>query len=221
MLRGVLLDVDGTLLDTERLFMDAWLRAGREMGYPISYEQVLFFHGKGQIENGITFREWFGKDADYEGTRELRQKYVEERIALEGVPVKPGLHEFLKKMKALKIKIALATGTIRAEGEPRWRSAGLIPYADASVCGDEVKHNKPNPEIFLKAAELIGISPGECMVLEDSHAGLRAGRGAGCTTCMIPDMEPATEEIHRKYADYVCDSLSEAAAIIEKISASL
>lgn len=216
MLKGVLLDVDGTLLDTERLFMDGWLRAARELHYPLRYEQVLFFHGKGVHENGVTFRKWFGADADYESTRALRQNYVEERIAAEGVPTKPGLFVFLDYLREKGLKIALATGTVRQEAAPRWEKAGLLPYVDASVCGDEVTHNKPDPEIFLRAASLLGVPPQDCIVFEDSPAGLAAGRAAGCRTCMIPDMEPATEKLRETLADYVCDSLSAAAEMLEK-----
>lgn len=213
MLKAVLLDVDGTLFDTEQLFMKGWLRASREKGYPMSYEQVLFFHGKGQKENGESFRAWFGADADYWGVRALRQAYVEEMIARDGVPVKPGLFEFLDFCRESGLKIALATGTMRKEGEPRWEKAGILPYIDASVCGDEVSKNKPNPEIFLTAAEKLGVESRDCMVFEDSHAGLRAGRAAGCKTCMIPDMEPLTEDI-RGEIDAACGSLLEAIEIL-------
>ncbi len=214
MLKAVLLDVDGTLFDTERLFMDGWLRASREFGYPMTYEQILFFHGKGQKENEASFLEWFGENADYWAVRALRQKYVEEMIAKDGVPLKPGLFEFLNFLKQQNIKIALATGTIRKEGLPRWEKSGLLPYIDASVCGDEVSHNKPDPEIFLKAAEKLSVAPEDCLVFEDSQAGLLAGHRAGCKVCLIPDMEEASEDIRKEAVDYVCSSLLEAIDLI-------
>ncbi len=210
MLKAVLLDVDGTLFDTERLFTDGWLRAAKEKGYPMTVEHAISFHGKGQKVNGQAFCGWFGEDADYWGTRALRQKYVEAEIARHGVPIKEGLFAFLDFLKENDIKIALATGTVRPEAQPRWEKAGIMKYVDASVCGDEVINNKPDPEIFLKAAEKLGVDPHDCAVLEDSDSGLHAAREAGAYVIMVPDMDPVTEELKNGIVDAVCPSLTDA-----------
>ncbi len=207
MLQAVLLDVDGTLFDTERLFMRGWLKASKEKGYPLTEEQTIQFHGRGQKRNGEAFKEWFGEDADYWGTRALRQKYVEEEIAKNGVPVKPGLYEFMEFLTENKIKIALATGTVRPEAQPRWIKADIMKYVDASICGDEVENNKPDPEIFLKAAEKLGVDPRNCAVLEDSVSGLYAAKAAGAHVIMVPDMDPPTDELRENVVDVVCPSL--------------
>ncbi len=217
MFKAALLDVDGTLFDTERLFMMGWKRAGEEMGYPLTEEQLITFHGRGQIRNGEAFREWFGEDADYWGTRALRQKYVNEYIAEHGVPLKPGLFPFLNYLKQQNLKIVLATGTVRCEAYPRWVSSGIIEYIDASICGDEVEKNKPDPDIFLKAAALADADPSECIVFEDSDNGLRASKSAGCYTVMVPDMDPVTEELKASIVDQVCPSLIDAVEMMKTL----
>ncbi len=216
MLKAVLLDVDGTLFDTERLFMDGWLRAANEKGYPMTPEHTIQFHGRGQQRNGIAFREWFGEDADYWGTRALRQKYVEEHIAEHGVPLKPGLFEFLKFLKGNGLKVVLATGTVRPEAQPRWEKSGILRYVDASICGDEVTENKPDPEIFLKAAALVDVDPKDCIVFEDSDSGLHAARSAGCFVTMVPDLDPVTDELLDGIVDRVCPSLTDAIEMMKE-----
>lgn len=217
MIRAAILDVDGTLFDTERLFMEGWLLAGSRMGYPLTKEMINCFHGRGQLENEKTFYKWFGPDADYWGARKIRIEYVNNKIAEHGVPTKPGLFEFLKSLKEQGIRIALATGTIRAEAQPRWEKAGLSSYIEASVCGDEVTENKPNPEIFLRAASLLQTPPSECVVVEDSTAGLFAAKNAGATAIMVPDLEEPTEEL-RRICDRIVPNLSAASMAIREIN---
>ncbi|MDO4616053.1 MAG: HAD family phosphatase [Lachnospiraceae bacterium] len=207
MLQAALIDVDGTLFDTERLFLQAWLHAGSAKGYPITEAHLLQFHGRGHTENCRSFQEWFGDDADYWGSRKIFEEYVERTIAEAGVPLKPGLHEFLDFLQKNGITIILATGTERSEAEPRWKAAEIDRYIQGSICGDEIENSKPNPEIFLRAAALAGAAPSECIVFEDSVNGLRAARSAGCYTVMVPDLDPVTDELRQTIADEVCHSL--------------
>ncbi len=202
MLEAALLDVDGTLFDTERIYAKGWEAAAKELHVPLTKEQIISFHGKGQIANSKAFQEWFGDTADYWALRKRRVEYVEKWIDKHGVPKKPGLMEFLNFLKKNQIKIVLATGTRRAEAEPRWKKGGIVPYIDASVCGDEVEKNKPDPEIFLKAASLVHADPKNCIVFEDSISGLEGGKAAGCHVYMVPDMDPPTER-----AGKICDRI--------------
>lgn len=216
MVKAALLDVDGTLFDTERLFMEGWKRAGKVKGYPLTDEQIIAFHGRGQQRNGVAFCEWFGEDADYWGTRALRLEYVEQEIAKHGVPLKTGLFEFLKFLKANGITVVLATGTVRSEAEPRWQKAGIMDYVDASVCGDEVTLNKPHPEIFQKAAALANADPADCIVFEDSDNGLRAAKAAGAFVVMVPDLDPVTDDLRKDVVDRICPTLLDAVEMMKE-----
>lgn len=206
MIRAVLMDMDGTLFDTEHLSTLGWLKAGREMGYPMTKEQIWSFRGRGRDANCELFRSWFGPDAPYWAVRQIRTDYVEHWIADHGVPLKPGLYDMLEYFQKAGLKTCLATGTAREAASGYWAKTRVLDYLDATLCGDEVTHTKPDPEMFLRAAGLVQTSPEECIVLEDSPNGAEAARRAGCHLIVIPDETPATPAME-KAADYVADSL--------------
>lgn len=202
MLEAALLDVDGTLFNTERLFAIGWQIAAHKKNVPLTMEQIISFHGKGHNANSIAFHSWFGDTADYWELRQIRKDYVNHWIKDYGIPKKPGLMEFLDFLKQNRIRIVLATGTDRFEAQPRWEKAGIASYLAGAVCGDEVEKNKPDPEIFLKAAAIAHADPKNCIVFEDSISGLEAGKAAGCHVYMVPDMDPPTER-----AKEICDRI--------------
>lgn len=206
MIRAVLMDMDGTLFDTEHLSTQGWLKAGRQMGYPMTKEQIWSFRGRGRDANCELFRRWFGPDAPYWAVRQVRTEYVEDWIAQHGVPLKPGLYEMLEYFKESGLKTCLATGTAREAASGYWAKTKVLEYLDATLCGDEVVHTKPDPEMFLTAAKLVQTPPEECIVLEDSPNGAEAAKRAGCHLIVIPDETPATPAMEDA-ADYVADSL--------------
>lgn len=206
MIRAVLMDMDGTLFDTEHLSTQGWLKAGRQMGYPMTKEQIWSFRGRGRDANCELFRRWFGPDAPYWAVRQVRTDYVEDWIARHGVPLKPGLYEMLEYFKESGLKTCLATGTTREAASGYWAKTKVLEYLDATLCGDEVVHTKPDPEMFLTAAKLVQTPPEECIVLEDSPNGAEAAKRAGCHLIVIPDETPATPAMEDA-ADYVADSL--------------
>ena len=103
----------------------------------------------------------------------------------------------MKFLEENDVKKVVATSTARKKAEFMLENAGILDRFDFLVCGDEVKKGKPNPEIFLKAAEIAGVDPKNCMVLEDSHNGLRAANSAGMLPVMIPDLLEINEEIEK------------------------
>ena len=117
----------------------------------------------------------------------------------------PGLLPLLEELKARGIPAALATSTTRPTAWGYLTRAGVKDYFAASVCGGEVERPKPNPDVFLKAAGLLGLDPGTCMVLEDSPNGIRAGAAAGCKAVMVPDLMEPTGELRALAAAIVPD----------------
>lgn len=206
MIHAVLMDMDGTLFDTEHLSTLGWLKAGRETGYPMTREQIWSFRGRGRDANCELFQSWFGPDAPYWEVRKVRTDYVEQWIAKNGVPLKPGLYEMLAYFKKAGLKTCLATGTARDAASGYWVKTKVLDYMDATLCGDEVTHTKPHPEMFLRAAKLVQTPPNECIVLEDSPNGSEAARRAGCHLIVIPDETPATPAM-KDAADYVAKDL--------------
>ena len=206
MIKAVLMDMDGTMFDTERLSTEGWLKAGRETGYEMTKEQIWDFRGRSRMENCALFHSWFGPDAPYWELREIRTKYLEDYLDEHGVPYKPGLRELLVYLKEAGIRTCIATGTAREAASGYWAKCDVLNYVDATLCGDQVVHAKPHPEMFLRAAELLDTPPEECLVLEDSPNGATSAKAAGCHLVIIPDETPATDEMRRQ-ADHVVDTL--------------
>ena len=133
-----------------------------------------------------------------------------------GLPKRPGLDELLEELARRDLPAVLATSTGRATALRYLELARVNRYFKGAVCGDEVEHGKPAPDIFLRAAALAGAAPGQCMVLEDSPNGLRAGAAAGCRAVMVPDLDPATPEL-AALAAAVVPSLREAIPLLDTL----
>lgn len=190
MLQGVLFDMDGLMFDTERLGREGWLHAAARLGIVIPEQVVSDMRGTGVDQ----CRELFNRSIPgglYDKAHELRLSYAEEQIERHGVPVKPGLGELLEYLRQESIPAVLATSTPRDRAERYLEQAGVREDFTAAVCGPEVEHPKPAPDIFLAAVAAIGADPARCVVLEDSPNGLRAARAAGCRTVVVPDLTPA------------------------------
>lgn len=198
MAAGILFDMDGVLFDTERLAQKGWQLAAEQLGIPVSEDFLSHLRGTNVADSRALYKSWFGRD-DYDEARAIRVAYADQVIAREGVPVKPGVHALLEELRRRDIPAALASGTARDRAMGYLRSAGIDKYFASAVCGDEVLHAKPEPDIFLRAARSLGLDPRRCMVIEDSPNGIRAGHAAGCFTVMVPDLNPPTPELAQLY----------------------
>jgi HAD superfamily hydrolase (TIGR01509 family) len=211
--KAVIFDMDGLLLDTERPIKDLWLRAARGRGWEIRPETVLRTTG---VDEGSTRRimaEEYGPDFPYEEIRGDLSRLIREIIEREGIAWRPGLPVILEKLDTLTIPCGLATSTKRATALWKLEKAGLAGRFGVIVCGDEVERGKPAPDIFLRAAGLLGAAPGDCLGLEDSPAGLRALAAAGIPSIFIKDMVEAPAEVLATVWRR-CKDLAEAASLI-------
>ena len=209
MIKAALFDMDGTIFDTERIYTEGWMEGARMYGYPLTEEMLVEFHGRSKEQNGEVFCRLFGPDAKYQEVRRIRRSYIEKTLAEKGVPVKPGLREIFSVLRERGILIGIATASLRERAERMWAETGITEYIDFSVCGDEVKACKPEPDIFLASAAQCGVLPSECLVFEDAANGIRAARRAGCHPVLIPDTEPVTDEM-RELAEQIFPSLLDA-----------
>ena len=210
--RTVIFDMDGTLLDTERLFIDVWM--DMEDDPPPQLEQVLHdVIGTNEVSTKRHFAEVLGEDYPYEARRaRLRQIFAQIREA-GALPVKPGAKECVKALYRAGFRLALATSTSRAIAEAEMKAVGFYDYFDVIVCGDDITRSKPDPEIFLKAAALLETPPGACLVLEDSANGIRAAHAAGMRPILVPDLKAPDGEL-RALSERICPDLSAACAYI-------
>ncbi len=205
---AVILDMDGLMFDTERLARDAWRCAMAEHGYALADEAYLTAVGR-TVEGACSvFVDALGPDVPIAEIEAAKARYLRDMLE-PGPPLKPGLLTFLDGLDALRLPLAVASATARAEVERRLASVGLLDRFGAVVGGDEVASGKPAPDLFLLAAERLAARPADCVVFEDSEAGVHAAAAAGMAVVVVPDLvEPSPSA--RAVARAVVPSLAEA-----------
>ena len=141
--------------------------------------------------------EHYGLDYPFEEIRARARELWDQYLLDHPVPVKPGLFPLLEYLDRQDIPAAVATSTARDQALKLLDKAGIAPYLTAMVFGDMVERSKPEPDIFLRAAELLGAPPRCCMVLEDSPNGIRAAHRAGMLPVMVPDLVQPDQELQK------------------------
>ncbi len=211
---AVIFDLDGVIVDTEPVSRDGWRYALKKMG--LELEDRMFFKLVGLTAKGMekVFRQEYGNGFSYEQAKWLRHEYVKEHVKKNGIKIKPGVPELLDFLDNRKIKRAIATSTNREFTEHKMIRAGIRDRFETIVCGDEIENGKPEPDIFLKAAEKLAVTPEKCLVIEDSENGIRAAHAAGINVIMVPDLKGPTEEI-LKLVCKVYPSLYEVKTLLE------
>src|ERR1700690_118327 len=197
---AVIFDMDGLMFDTERIGFEAFCRVTRMHGYePEDFFMDLI--GKTVPDADRAMKEAFGPDFPIATVRADRTRLISELRRKSGIPIKAGLIELLKYLKTRDLPLGIASSSTREIVEENLRHAGIRDDFQVIVCGDEIMHGKPDPEIYLKTADRLSIDPSRCIVLEDSLLGIAAAHSAGMISVMIPDMQAptatATQMAHR------------------------
>ena len=217
---NVIFDMDGVIFDTERLYLECIRPAAEKYGLAGFDEVAHACIGRTDVETKKLMRKAFGEDAPLEAVEQEAFKVFQKRYEEDGLPVKDGAVELLEYLKRAGARIAIGSSTAHDVVEMELRDAGLLQYFDALACGDMVEHSKPEPDVFLLAAEMLLGSEGQaapgslqesiadCIIIEDSFNGVIAARRAGATVFMVPDLLEPTEEI-RAMEDKVFGSLIE------------
>jgi HAD superfamily hydrolase (TIGR01509 family) len=214
--RAVIFDMDGLMLDTERIAMITCKRAAEDFGYVIADEIYVQVIGRTVEDTCQIFCGALGADFPFYDIRKRRLDYTEEYIHRYGLPRKPGLIEVLELLQSCSVRKAVATSTGREEACARLRATDLCHGFDAIVGGDEVVHGKPAPDLFLLAAERLKITPTECIVPEDSEAGIHAARAAGTTPILVPNLKQPSDAV-KALAYRIYPSLHEVRALFSNL----
>ncbi|MDD7388544.1 MAG: HAD-IA family hydrolase [Lachnospiraceae bacterium] len=216
-IRGVLFDMDGLILDTEKLYTRFWQEAAHCLGYPMTKEQALGMRSMNHMEGEARMKSYFGPDTPYREIRSKRIELMDAFVEKEGVYLKPGIHELLDYLKKRGIKTAIATSSPMDRTVKYLSSVHMEKSFDAIVTAYMVEKGKPEPDIYLHAARVLDLEPGDCLALEDSPSGLTAAYRAGCLPVMIPDQDQPSKET-RKLLFAKADRLDLIPQLIEEIS---
>ena len=204
----VIFDMDGTMLDTEPVALEGIFHAGRELGVEIKREIGESLMGKSTAHSREILRKNYGEGFDIEKAFEFYFAYVTDYYKKNEILLKPGIFELLDTLDELKIKKCVATSTVKNLATKKLTETNLIQRFETITGGDEVENSKPFPDIFLKAAASCGVPPQDCLVIEDTEAGILGATAAGIPVIAVPDIAPLTKEIRAK-AFAVCTDLFE------------
>lgn len=217
MVSGIIFDMDGILIDSERQSNEGWLWAAGQLGVDMPMWLIDSFKGAPAELCCKFFDDYYNGVIDYWEAKELRTQHVYKIRETEGIPVKKGVKDIFEYIRNNGLKCAVATSTRRESAEKTLHEIGVWDYLDAVVYGDEVEHGKPEPDIFLRAAKAIGVNPSEAVVVEDSINGIKAGYAAGMRVVHIPDTIAIDDDI-RKLTYMVCDDLNGLIDVVESIN---
>lgn len=218
MVKTVIFDVDGTLLDSEKIYMGAWVKVGGEYGYTIPQEALLGTRAVSSPVAEQVFKKYCGEDFPYEQILMARKGWIEEMFETTPpeVLVFPHVAQILQWLKDKGYTIAAASSTPFEKTCKHLRHAGLYDFFDAIVCGDMVEHGKPAPDIFLKAAQLTNTEPADCMVVGDTPADVLGASAANIPVVLIPDQVPANEQT-TALSRYILENISQLPEILHTI----
>ena len=188
--KAVIFDQDGLMFDTERLSVQAWNAVGEKYGIKVTEEFFDYLKGSDRARTMEMMKSAFGADFPCEKFLEEKRAYSYRQIEEHGVPIKKGLRELLIYLKEHGCKTR----------------TGIDHFFDTYTYGEMVSHAKPDPEIFLLAAKMLGEKPEKCLVLEDSFNGVEAGLSGGFLTVMVPDLSFPGPELKRRLTAE-CESL--------------
>ncbi len=192
---AAIFDMDGLLLDTERVCLRVFEQACQTVGVPFLREVYLSVIGcnAAGIEQGL--KAGYGPDLDYSRLHKEWRKGYDAVVKHHPIPVKEGVIELLEWLKQHNIPTAVATSTQKEVATIKLRLANLDHYFDSLTTGCEVVNGKPDPEIYLLAAQRLSVDPQQCLAFEDSNNGVRSAIAAKMHTFQIPDLVEPNDTI--------------------------
>lgn len=201
MIKAVLFDMDGVLVDSEKYYKEYWKKAAKSLGYDLPMKDIMRLrscdHG---IAAGI-FRDRFGDDSVYPAVQKKRREMMRDFFTDHKVEQKPGILPLISYLREKKMIIAVVTAAPKERARRYLDQAGLSPYFPLILSTEDVKRGKPYPYVYEKACQKLGLMPGQCAAIEDSPNGVMSAGRAGCLTIMIPDLTPYTEDL-AEYVDH-------------------
>ena len=198
MIKAIIFDMDGLMIDSERVTFECYQERLKDMNLTMDEEFYKTLLGKPIKGIYQRFYDVYGNDFPIQNVIQDVHQLMAERFETEGVPVKKGLVELLHYLKDNNYKTIVATSSNRDRVDKILAQAKITEFFDDSICGDEVTKGKPNPEVFLKSCQKLGVNVEEAIVLEDSEAGIQASYDANIKVICIPDMKYPEKQYEEK-----------------------
>ena len=198
MIKAIIFDMDGLMIDSERVTFECYQERLKDMNLTMDEEFYKTLLGKPIKGIYQRFYDVYGNDFPIQNVIQDVHQLMAERFETEGVPVKKGLVELLHYLKDNNYKTIVATSSNRDRVDKILSQAKITEFFDDSICGDEVTKGKPNPEVFLKSCQKLGVNVDEAIVLEDSEAGIQASYDANIKVICIPDMKYPEKQYKEK-----------------------
>jgi HAD superfamily hydrolase (TIGR01509 family) len=208
---AVIFDMDGLMIDSERVSVACWTQAAHELALPLADDFWLRFVGLGDRDCERLLLQHI--DARQVAALFARCHDLYEARTQEGLPLRPGILDLLQLLHDHGIARAVATSTRQPRASRKLAAAGLLPFFEVVVTSSDVAHPKPAPDIYLLAAQKLGKDPARCLALEDSPAGIRAAVGAGMTAIQVPDLVHPDDDL-RALGHRIVDSLADAHTLL-------
>lgn len=214
-IKAVLFDMDGLMIDTESLSTEAFINSAKAQGYNMTKEETLKVLGFTKANIYQFWIDYFqGTNVDGKKLVDDHYEYIENVLYTVGPEKMPYVEELLKYLKENNYKIAVASSSDTADIKNNLEKTKLEKYIDEIASGAEVENGKPAPDVFLLAAKRLGVDPKDCLILEDSKAGIKAGKASGAMVFMVPDMFTVDKECEDT-ADRILTNLGEVIEILE------
>ena len=214
-IKAILFDMDGLMIDTESLSTEAFINSAKAQGYNMTKEETLKVLGYTKASIYQFWIDYFqGTNVDGKKLVDDHYEYIEKILYTVGPEKMPYVEELLKYLRENNYKIAVASSSDTADIKNNLEKTKLEKYIDEIASGAEVENGKPAPDVFLLAAERLDVDPKDCLILEDSKAGIKAGKASGAMVFMVPDMFTVDKECEDT-ADRILTNLGEVIEILE------
>ena len=207
--KAIFIDVDGVLVDSEKIFNDCWRLAAKQNGYVMTFEQALMLRSLDSQLAKDLFVSWYSSEDAYRLIRSTRKEIMTQIVANKPPVAKKGVQDFLESIYGLPVKVVIVTSSPVSRITSYLASANIdVSLFDDVITTEQVSRGKPFPDVYKYACKTLGIEPGRCIAVEDSPNGVKSAHQAGCYTVMIPDLSPYTEDL-KQYVDICFNNLSD------------